>query len=298
MRPFHSFLMLADVLSQAPGAAGQATGINSTAVRPEIGVDWPAEGELPQQNFGDFQTLMPAALTFQLPLNLAQLWHPFEAEDKRPGSKTYGQKVERWMLKFDKANPLIVSNGPHTGQPLTATIGTNPRPRGGKTDDPKTPWVADTSYLLAVCLKDPRRPVSVEELKAILNSYAGKEIRLKTGLSGQCRPDAVVREYFYDPTDTTFQAEGREQKTVVLENPGGRKGCGARYYTNPSKNRPTAFKNPSPKDLTDQYFTEIQCSGEIPNPLFGQIGQPEKVPCNAVIRGWPSIDEFLPPLGA
>jgi len=290
-RNHHQFLM-ALLLMQAPDAG--SGGINATAVKPDVGGDWPESGaDLPEQMLGDFKILLPGISVFRLPANLAQLWHLITVEDKNPKSKTFGQTVERWQLKLDRSNPLIIESSARAGDigdALTANFSTVPRPRGKK-DDPATAWVADTAYLLDTALADKSRPADPELLKATINKYAGKSVRLQHGLSGQCRADRTVRLEYLDPTDTTFAAEQREQRRVIMEEvdatgaPTGRKGCGKRYYTRD-------FENKAPRSVDDKYFTEIECSGSYKD------GAGVMQPCGAIVRGFPSVDGFLPPLGA
>lgn len=286
-------VVIADVLRQQPdAAAGGAAGINNTGARPDVGSDWP-EGDLPAQAMGDFKTLMPAISTFQLPANLAQLWAPIVVEDTNPKSKTKGQKVERRALKFTREHPIVIVEGPNSGDVLTGTVSTAPRARGKK-DNPATAWVSDAVYLYVNGLLGGKRPQPLRQagsnehpdqpLMDEINKFAGKTVRIRHGLSGQCRPDKVVRLEYGDPTDQTFAAENRPQRTLVLEDATGRKGCGARYYTRD-------FENPAATSLVDKYFTEVTCSGTFAN----AAGQQEE--CGAIVRGFPSIEEFLAPVG-
>lgn len=265
MRPIgfsHTRRLVAAVLLQI---ADQATGINSTTPRPDVGGDWP-EGDLPEQMGGARTTLMPGISVFVLPANLAQLWHEVEIEDNRPtlanGSPnpTFKTKVKRQQLKLDRANPLVVVGGTRDGEPMTATFTSNPRPRGKK-DDPKTPWISDLAYLLEISLADKSRPATVDALKAQITRYAGKTIRIEHGLTAQCRGDKV--RYILVAT-----AEGES----TMQDPAGTKGCGARYYTKD-------FKNPGAAAGQSPYDSEIQCD------------------CGAVLRGFEQVERFLPPLG-
>lgn len=246
--------------------ADAATGINSTAPRPDVGGDWP-EGDLPEQMGGPRTTLLPGISTFRIPDNLAQLWHDVEIEDTRETlangtpNPTKGQKVKRKQLKFDRSNPLVVVGGPHDGEPMTATFTSNPRPRGKKAD-PKTPWISDLAYLLEISLNDKSRPTTVDGLVTQITKYAGKTIRLEHGLTAQCRPDKV--RYILVTT-----AEGES----TMQDPQGTKGCGARYYTKD-------FKNPEAAAGQAAYDAEIQCD------------------CTAVLRGFEQVERFLPPLGS
>lgn len=304
MRYFNPFLPQ-PVLETMPGATGTAApaaaapvapaagGINSTAVRPDVTGDWP-EGELPEQMMGDFSVLMPDISTFRLPANLAQLWAPFEVDDTNPRSKTKGQKVQRYMLKFTREHPLVIIEGPKSGDVLTGTVSTSPRARGKK-DNPQTAWVSDAVYLLVEGLGSTARPVGDEALMAEINKYAGQPVRIKHGLSGQCRPDRVVRLEFQDPTDLNFAAEARAPRTVVLEDPGDpatstppRKGCGKRYYTRD-------FENKAATSVADKYFTEVQCEGQIVGPIT--VENPTgHYSCDAIVRGFPSIEGFVKPV--
>lgn len=298
-------------LMQQPGAAGAASGLNSTEPRPaDADIQWP-EGDLPEQMLGGGSVLMPGDRTFRLPPASAmpQLWHDVVAEDQRPGSPTKGQKLNFRQLKFDSGNPLVVVGGPDDGEPFRDAYSTVPRARGKK-DDPATAYVSDIAYLLSVSLGDKRRPKNQQELEQIINSYGGQTVRLRTGLSGQCRPDKAVRIEVYDPTDTTYAAENRQPRTMVIDDPTGRKGCGKRFYTEPRKNAPTAYKNPNggapipgtnPVQYEPKYYTELQCDNEVPHPQAGQPdGQggvyPATMTCDAIVRGYPRTEGFLPPL--
>ena len=202
------------------------TDINATYQRTDIG-DWPtaADGQLPEQMGGVRSTLLPGIDVFKLPANLSQLWTEFETEDTRQflptgqPNPTHGQKIKRVQLKLDRNNPLIVVGGKHDGEPMTANFSTNPRPRGKK-DDQKTAWISDLQYLIFNALGDKTMPKTIDETKAVVNKYAGREIRLEHGLSGQCRPDKV--RYI------RILLDGVEQDML---DPAGTKGCGARYYT-------------------------------------------------------------------
>lgn len=276
---------VADVLRQtattaAPaGGAQPASDVNSTAARPEPEMDWP-EGDLPSQGF-DRTTLLPGIRVFKLPDNLAQLWAPVEAEDKRktmPNGQpnpTFGQKVKRMMLKMTKNAPLVVVGGPDDGQPLTWNPSSSPRPRGKK-DDPKTAWISELAYLYDTGLQgglpatQRDRPKSIEALMAGINKYAGKTVRLKTGLSAQCRPEAVR----YIAVQLPPADPGGQPQLSVVQDPTGAKGCGKRYYTKDFKSTPeevAAGEGP--------YVTELACS------------------CGAALRGFEAVDEILSPLG-
>lgn len=202
-----------------------------------------------------------------LPENLAQLWDTIDVKDGNPRSKTYGQTVSRQRLKLDKNAPLVCTEGPNKGETFTMSVTSNPRPRGGKGDDPATPWVSDLAYMLDIGCGDHSRPTTAQGLKAAINKYAGKLIRLEHGLSAHCRPDK--QRYVLDANDRS-----------VLD-PSGQKGCGddtkqredkkgkkGRYYTRD-------FKDPT----TGEYVEEIECE------------------CGAILRGFPNLERFVPPLG-
>jgi hypothetical protein len=250
------------------------TDINTPSQTDIPGETWP-EGDLPQQG-GMRETLMPAIDEFIIPLNVAQLWTPTKMKDGRQRlangqpNPTYGQEVPRWQLKFDRNSPLVVASGPNAGEPMTATFSSNPRPRGNPEDD-KTPWVSDLAYFLDIGLNDKSRPTTAEALKARINQYAGKTVRIEHGLSAHCRPDKV--RYVIVPLPN-----GGEQ---TVQDPKGIKGCGndqerradgkgkkGRFYTRD-------FKDPE----TGEYMDTIECD------------------CGAVLRGFPSVERFVPPLG-
>jgi hypothetical protein len=234
--------------------------IHDTTPRPDM-AEWP-EGDLPEQFGGPRSTLMPGQSTFRLPANLAPLWSEVEMLDGRQTlangqpNPTYGQKVKRRQLKFDRNHPLVVEGGPHHGEPMTASFSTNPRPRGKK-DDPARPWISDLAYVLDIGFADKSRPKTVDALVAQINRYGGKTLRLEHGLTAHCRPDRV--RYILVKT-----ADGE----ATIQDPQGKKGCDARYYTKD-------FRNPE----NGQYDTEIQCD------------------CGAVLRAFESVERILEPLG-
>lgn len=263
---FLKTLNLMGLLLWAPEGAAD---VNNPNVVAEPGEVWP-EGELPSQGGGG-STLMPGQSSFILPATLAQQWDTIDIEDKNPKSKNFGKVVRRLRLKFTKEAPLVVADGPHKGETLTATFTSNPRPRG-KADDEKTPWISDLAYMLDIGLADKSRPTSAEVLKQTINRYAGKTVRIEHGLSAHCRPDAV--RYIADPSDPTGMK--------TMQDPTGAKGCGddkarradnkgkkGRYYTKD-------FKDPT----TGEYQNEVEC-----------------LDCPAILRGFPSVERFLPPLG-
>ena len=230
--------------------------VNSPAARPEIpGEIWP-DGDLPEQFGGQYTTLMPGSDTFRLPLTLPQLWSSVEITDGNPHSATTGQKVTRLSLRFDRDSPLVVEGGPRDGQTLTTSFSGNPRPRGKK-DDANTVWISDLAYLLAIGLGSKARPATPELLKAEINKYAGKTIRLEHGLSAHCREDKV--KYVLTPNGEN-----------AIPDPDGGKGCDERYYTKD-------FKAKDEKGA-DIYLDTIQCD------------------CGAVLRGFPNVERFLAPL--
>ena len=230
--------------------------VNSPAARPEIpGEIWP-DGDLPEQFGGQYTTLMPGSDTFRLPLTLPQLWSSVEITDGNPHSPTTGQKVTRLSLRFDRDNPLVVEGGPRDGQTLTASFSGNPRPRGKK-DDPNTLWISDLAYLLAIGLGSKARPATPDQLKAEINKYSGKTIRLEHGLSAHCREDKP--RYI-------LSADGQ----TAIPDPDKTMGCGERFYT---------------KDFT----AKDEKGGNIF--LDTVLGD-----CGAVLRGFPNVERFLTPL--
>lgn len=256
--------------------------VNSTAVRPEVEVDWPADGEpMPEQFGGARTTLMPSIYIFQTPKSFESLWRKIEVTDSRrllrngQPNPTFEKKVERWMLRFDRNNPLIVMGGPHEGEPLTWNPSTTPRALGRK-DDPKTAWISELAFLLATGFKDAARSSSIDEFKAAINRHAGQPVRLETGLSGQCRADKVR----YIRVETTDPATGQKEVSNIPD-PTGRKGCGARAYTKD-------FKTPN------GYSLEVECDCGTPTEAEVQQGvQAVRV----TFRGFESVERVLPPIG-
>ncbi len=255
-----------------------------TDINHPIGVDvpgeaWP-EGDLPTQGGGFTPTLMPGTSTFLLPQNLAQLWDQYDEEDQNPKSPTYKQIVKRNRVKFTREAPLVIADGPHAGETLTATYTSSPK-RRGKATDPDAPWVSDLAYMLTIGLQDNSRPAGAEALKQRIIQYAGRPVRIEHGLSAQCRPDKV--RYVIVRTAGPVGPDGKPtiQETTV-QDPSGRKGCfdkskrraddkgvQGRYYTRD-------FKDPS----TGEYMDTIECD------------------CGAILRGFPQAEKFLPPVGA
>lgn len=247
--------------------------VNSPALA-DPGMEWPEGGELPAQMGGARETLMPGIDGFRLPTAMTQLWHDIVAEDTRAllsngqPNPNFGKKFQRRQLKFDQNTPLIVVGGKFDGQPLTATFSTNPRPRGKK-DDPKTAWVSDVHYLLLIALQDKTYPKLPKEVEETLNRYAGGIIRLEHGLTAQCRPDKV--RYIAVPVDGGTQ---------LLQDPSGKKGCGARFYT---------------KDFkldAGGYATQAQCDCGEPTPEAKAQGAQ---PVTVMLRAFESVDRILPP---
>jgi hypothetical protein len=225
---------------------------------PDIPGDaWP-EGELPEQYGGGGPTLLPGIDTFRLPINLAQLWDQVDITMNRPGHPDHNKPIRRVRLKFDRNNPLVVVGGAHDGETMTGTFTSNPRPRGRK-DDPKTPWISDLAYLLEIGLGDRSRPTTAAALQAAINRHAGKLVRLDHGLSAHCREDKV--RYVY-----TSPNGGPDARSEL--DPTEQRGCGLRYYTKD-------FRDPDSGNFSDQ----LECE------------------CGAALRGFPSVERFLPPLG-
>lgn len=249
--------------------------INDTTPRGDIG-DFP--DEMPEQFGGVRTTLMPGINAFKLPEQLATLWHDIKMKDGRKllangqPNPTFEKDVVRRQLKLDRNAPLVVVGGAHDGEPMTANIATNPRPRGKK-DDPKTAWVSDAAYLLRISLADPFSPKNVEELEARINQHSGKTIRLEHGLTGQCRADKV--RYI------AVVLDGEEQ--TILD-PSGKKGCNKRFYTKDFLDK-----------VTGKYATEVECTcgDNVSEEDQAQGHTPQTV----VIRGFENIERYLPPLG-
>jgi hypothetical protein len=294
MRRYYEVQGLLMQTAAAPPAP--ATDVNATTARPEPAIEW-VDGELPEQGFGR-STLMPGIRVYKLPANLAQLWHDVEAVDKMPflrngqPNPTKGLKVKRRMLKMDRSSPLVVEGGADHGLPLTWNPSSSPRARGGKADDPKTAWVSELAYLLDVGLQggiaptQRVRPASIQALEAEINKYAGKLVRLDTGLSANCRPDAVR----YIAVEAA--GEGGAVAMSIMKDPSGQKGCGSRYYTKDFKNPGAGQPDPdAPGAVIPPYDTEIPCTGRMKQP------DGSEVECGAALRGFEAVDRILPPLG-
>jgi hypothetical protein len=284
----HAIELITQLLFMADAATGAAPGdVNAPAANADPGMEWPEGDDLPAQGLSSRETLMPATNEFRLPANLQPLWHDIVAEDKRKllgngqPNPTFGQKIKRRQLKFDQNTPLVVVGGKHDGQPMTATFSTAPRPRGrGKMDDlvndPKTPWLSDVNYLLLVGLQNKTKPTTPEQVEATVNAYAGGVIRIKHGLSAQCRPDKV--RYIGVVTDG---------KVTSVPDPTGKKGCGARFYTKDFLL--------DPDDRSKGYVLQAQCDCGLASPAEKAQGQADVM---VLIRGFESVEEILPPLVA
>lgn len=239
------------------------------------GMEWPEDGALPAQMGAPRETLAPGIDEFRLPSDLSRLWHDITAEDTRqflPNGQpnpTFGKKIARRQLKFDQNAPLVVVGGKLDGLPMTATFSTNPRPRGKK-DDPKTAWVSDVHYVLAFGLNDKTYPKLPAEVEATINKYAGGTIRLEHGLTAQCRPDKV--RYIAVTIDGAVQS---------IQDPSGKKGCSARFYTKDFKLE------------TGGYATQTYCDCGTPSPEEAAQGA---VPVQVLLRAFESVDRILPPL--
>lgn len=261
-------LRIMDLLFHAEGAPAGGGDVNAPPVVTDDVQTW-AEGDLPSQGGGGGSTLMPGQSTFLLPQNIAQCWDTIDVLDKNPKSRNVGKIVRRIRLKFTKDAPLVVADGPQKGETLTATFTSNPRPRG-KVDDEKTAWVSDLAYFLEIGLNDKSRPTSSEVLKQTINRYAGKTIRIEHGLSAHCRPDAVI--YIDDPA---------RPGQATIKDPQGRKGCGNdNEKRKDGKGKKGRYYTKDFKDANGEYQTEVEC-----------------LDCPAILRGFPSVERFLPPLG-
>ena len=237
--------------------------LNSTQVRTDIPGEVYPEGAMPQLG-GGRASLQPGVDVFQLPVNLPALWHDIIVERE-------GTKYKHVQLKFDKDNPLIVVGGPNNGAAMLMSFTTLPRPRGRK-DNPETLWISDLAILLDTGLGDKSRPLTkggeagVLALKAAINKYAGRTVRLDHGLSAQCRPDKVRYAFKNEDTDES------------MEDPRKLKGCGQRHYTKD-------FKAPDAKQGEPQFDAVIPCKGKYK----------DGTPCGAALRGFESVERILPP---
>jgi hypothetical protein len=254
--------------------------VNAPAALADPGMEWP-EGELPEQLGGQRTTLMPGIYTFRIPANIASLWKDnVPVKDGRATlangqpNPTYNQMVNRLQLKLDRNNPLIVIGGPHDGEPMTWTLSTNPRPRGKK-DDPKTPWISDIHYLIGVGLASQEKPKTTDEIKALINRYAGGTVRLETGLTAQCNPENV--RYI----DITMDGQ-----TTTMKDPSGKKGCGKRYYTND-------FKDPSAPAGEPPYGLEKVCTCGVT--LTEAEVAAGAAPVDVILRAFEQVERILPP---
>lgn len=236
--------------------------------------------ELPSQGSGFTPTIMPGIHLFALPANIDQLWKPIDVEkkdalgNKIPDPNNAGAfMTERHLqLKLDKDNPLVCVDGDGTefdGLPASMTVSTVARKRG-KADD--APVVSDMTYFVRKALKDNSPVVNRGDWMTIVNKYAGRQIRLETGLSAQC-----------DPERTRYVSDGAGG---VLEDPSGAKGCGmgpggkvgGRYYTSSFKVKELdELGTPTGRMI---WSSAITCSN-----------------CGAALRGFFRVEKFLEPMG-
>lgn len=274
------------------------------------GEEWPEDGSVPEQMGGGGPriVLKPGIYDFKLPDSLVQCMHVVKIRDNREylkngtanptgplgqfatvdpndPTKRLGAEVERLQLKFDRNAPLVVVGGAHDGVPMTATITSNPRPRGKKADL-STPWISDLAMLVVNSLQDPRRPVEIGHYQQILPAYAGRVVRLETGLTAQCRPDKVryIQTYVPGPNgQPEIDPSTGRPKVTTVQDPSGKKGCGKRYYT-------SDFANPA-----GGFDTAIACTCGTPTPAEAAAGYR---PVVVELRGFEQIERFLPPVGA
>lgn len=234
--------------------------------------------DLPTQGSGFTPTILPGIHTFQLPLNLDQLWATFDVEKKdASGNVILGADQrpiteQHLMLKMTKDNPIIcMDGGEFEGLPASVTISTLGRKRGKK-DDADAPVVADMTYFVRKTLKNAEPVIKRGDWIPIVNKYAGHMIRLETGLSAFC-----------DPERTRYVSDGAGG---VVEDPNGVKGCGvgpkakvgARFYTSEFKQDEV---NPETGERTGRkiWVDQIVCTN-----------------CGAALRGFFRIEKYLEPL--
>lgn len=238
-----------------------AINLNSTDIRTDIPGEVYPEGDLPQIGGGRV-TLQPGEDSFRLPIPLPDLWHEIMITRKMDDGTEV--KYRHIQLRLDMDHPLVVVGGANDGQPMLASFSSIPRPRGRK-DDPTTLWISDLAYLIDISLGDKSRPFArggeagILAAKAIINRHPGEVIRLYHGLSAQCRDDKV-RYIFKDAESLDTIPDPRELH-----------GCGLSYYTR-------SFK------------AKVVQPGE---PLYDEV-----IPCKcgAAVRGFESVERFLPPL--
>lgn len=260
------------VFTQSP--EGKLWDVNSPAIGDVPAEAWP-DGELPSQGGGFVETLLPGIDTFLVPATLAQLWEVKPVRDSReklangqPNPK-FGQDVPRLFLKFTKQAPLIVADGKHKGTPLIGTISGVPR-RRGRADDLSAPWISDLAFMLDIGFGNKSRPATPAALQAAINAYAGKTIRIDHGLSAHCRADKV--RYIEVQVGTELQ---------TVQDPSGTKGCGD----------DTKFRQDNPRRKKGRYYTD-----DFKDPTTGEYSDELVCECGAVLRGFPSIERFVPPL--
>lgn len=269
--------------------------LNSTAQRPDIGGEVYPDGEMPQMG-GAFSSLLPGTNVFRLPVNLPALW--VEVKYKDPRSQV---EVDGVQLKLDKNAPLVVVGGDQDGETLTATFSTMPIPRGKK-DDPATPYISDLALMLDVGLEGNLAvgqrtrplakvgPAAIAALKAAINRFAGRTVRIEHGLSATCRADKVryILEKVQDAAGNWV--DNPEGKTHL--DPSGLTGCAVpgtkagRYYTKDFK-RPTKVAGPTGQMIDNPdpgYDDQILCT----------CGDATGV--SVVLRGFPRVERFLPPV--
>lgn len=261
------------------------------------------EGELPSQGGTYVPTILPAIHHFRLPANIDQCWEAKDYEKKDdqgqvingPDGKPLTE--QHLLLKFDKENPMIVVGGDFDGLPATAVITTMARFRGKKSD-PNRPKVSDLTYFLRDALNDQTPIKFRKDYVTAINKYAGKVVRLETGLSAQCDPDRV--RYIDDG------AGG------VVEDPDGHKGCnkaqgpesrdGSRLYTSDFKvTQHQVIDTGETFGTRDEALQAAAATGLGPDRIKAITSFSDRAwckNCGAALRGFFRIERFCKPLAS
>lgn len=253
--------------------------------------------QLPEQGGGTFLVVLPQKLTLRMPNNLMQCWDvvpelrwldPTTKQqpliDPATQQQAFYQRIE-WG--FDSDNPLIIvapDNKELDGQPApNVRISNIPRMRSKKEG---AHAIADATYLLRTSLGLPGsvQLATPKDWVHAMAQFAGKTFRVESGLSAYCNPKKVryMGVAVIDPV--TKQQTGWDS----VEDPSGTMGCGKRYYTGD-------FKYPQ-IGYTDRVFCQPGKGG----PKVARADAPgvsTASGCNAYLRGFFTIDKFLPPQG-
>jgi hypothetical protein len=157
-------------------------------------------------------TLPEADYEFELPSNLANLWDKIEL---KTGPRA-GQ--ERVTLRFSAEDPLRVVTSKDASLIGAVWIGSisNVERNRARRGEPER-LVSDLGFFVKNALKDTSKIASQKDLMVAVNKHAGKRFVAFNEWSANCDPGR---------TRYVTTSEG-----ASVEDPEGKTGCGARYYS-------------------------------------------------------------------